>query len=30
VPNAKLAVANGNGGLLGGTHAGGTIVMAAD
>ena len=30
VPNAKLAVAHGNGGMLGSTHAGGTIVLAAD
>lgn len=30
VPGAKLAVAHGNGGLLGHTHAGGTIVLAAD
>ena len=30
VPNAKLAVAHGNGGLLGGTHCGGTVIMAAD
>ncbi|MSQ42475.1 MAG: thiolase domain-containing protein [Dehalococcoidia bacterium] len=30
VPGAKLAVAHGNGGLLGGTHAGGTIILAAD
>ncbi len=28
--NAKLAVAHGNGGLLGGSHTGGTIVLAAD
>ena len=30
VAGAKLAVAHGNGGLLGATHAGGTIIMAAD
>ena len=30
VPNAKLAVAHGNGGLLGSTHAGGTSILAAD
>jgi len=28
--NAKLAVAHGNGGQLGGAHAGGTVIMAAD
>ncbi len=28
--NAKLAVAHGNGGQLGGTHTGGTVIMAAD
>jgi len=28
--NAKLAVAHGNGGQLGGNHAGGTVIMAAD
>ncbi|MBM3140293.1 MAG: hypothetical protein FJZ92_08805 [Chloroflexi bacterium] len=30
VPNAKLAVAHGNGGLLGATHTGGTVILAAD
>ena len=30
VENAKLAVAHGNGGLLGGNHTGGTIILAAD
>jgi acetyl-CoA C-acetyltransferase len=30
VPGAKLAVAHGNGGLLGATHTGGTIILAAD
>ncbi|MFN0145028.1 MAG: thiolase C-terminal domain-containing protein [Dehalococcoidia bacterium] len=30
VPGAKLAVAHGNGGLLGGTHTGGTVILAAD
>ncbi len=30
VANARLAVAHGNGGLLGSRHAGGTIVMAKD
>ncbi|GMU41244.1 MAG: putative lipid transfer protein or keto acyl-CoA thiolase Ltp2 [Chloroflexota bacterium] len=30
VPGAKLAVAHGNGGLLGATHAGGTVILAAD
>jgi acetyl-CoA C-acetyltransferase len=30
VPGAKLAVSHGNGGNLGGTHTGGTIVLAAD
>jgi acetyl-CoA C-acetyltransferase len=30
VANAKLAVAHGNGGQLGGTHTGGTVIMAAD
>ena len=30
VDGAKLAVAHGNGGLLGGDHTGGTIVLAAD
>ncbi|HXH21461.1 MAG TPA: hypothetical protein VNN10_05490, partial [Dehalococcoidia bacterium] len=30
VPGAKLAVAHGNGGNLGGTHTGGTIILAAD
>jgi len=30
VDGAKLAVAHGNGGLLGGTHCGGTVIMAAD
>ena len=30
VPGAKLAVAHGNGGLLGSTHAGGTVILAAD
>jgi len=29
-PGAKLAVAHGNGGLLGGTHTGGTVILAAD
>jgi acetyl-CoA C-acetyltransferase len=28
--NAKLAVAHGNGGQLGGSHTGGTVIMAAD
>ena len=28
VPDARLAVAHGNGGNLGGTHAGGTIILA--
>ena len=30
VPDAKLAVAHGNGGLLGGTHTGGTVILAKD
>jgi acetyl-CoA C-acetyltransferase len=30
VENAKLAVAHGNGGLLGATHTGGTVILAAD
>ena len=30
VPDAKLAVAHGNGGFLGSLHSGGTVVMAAD
>lgn len=30
VVGAKLAVAHGNGGLLGGTHTGGTVILAAD
>lgn len=30
VAGASLAVAHGNGGLLGGTHCGGTVIMAAD
>jgi acetyl-CoA C-acetyltransferase len=30
VPNASLAVAHGNGGNLGGTHTGGTIILARD
>lgn len=30
VEGAKLAVAHGNGGLLGATHCGGTVIMAAD
>ena len=30
VPGAKLAIAHGNGGLLGGSHTGGTIILAAD
>ncbi|MGE0599959.1 MAG: thiolase domain-containing protein [Dehalococcoidia bacterium] len=30
VNGAKLAVAHGNGGLLGGTHTGGTVILAAD
>ncbi|MDA0301215.1 MAG: thiolase domain-containing protein [Chloroflexi bacterium] len=30
VEGAKLALAHGNGGLLGGTHTGGTVVLAAD
>ena len=30
VPEAKLAVAHGNGGLLGGTHTGGTVILAKD
>ncbi len=30
VANAKLAVAHGNGGNLGGTHTGGTIILAGD
>jgi acetyl-CoA C-acetyltransferase len=28
--NAELAVAHGNGGMLGGSHTGGTVIMAAD
>ena len=28
--NAKLAVAHGNGGLLGATHTGGTVILASD
>jgi acetyl-CoA C-acetyltransferase len=30
VPGARLAVAHGNGGLLGTTHTGGTVILAAD
>lgn len=30
VPDARLAVAHGNGGLLGSTHAGGTVILAKD
>ncbi len=30
VPDARLAVAHGNGGLLGGTHTGGTVILAKD
>ncbi len=30
VAGAKLAVAHGNGGLLGSTHTGGTVILAAD
>ena len=30
VPNAKLAVAHGNGGFLGSLHSGGTIILGAD
>ena len=30
VDGAKLAVAHGNGGLLGATHTGGTVILAAD
>ncbi|MPZ99392.1 MAG: thiolase domain-containing protein [Dehalococcoidia bacterium] len=30
VPDAKLAVAHGNGGLLGGSHTGGTVILAAE
>ena len=30
VPGARLAVSHGNGGLLGGTHTGGTVILAAD
>jgi hypothetical protein len=30
VNGAKLAVAHGNGGLLGSTHTGGTVILAAD
>ena len=30
VPGARLAVAHGNGGLLGATHTGGTVILAAD
>ena len=30
VAGAKLAVAHGNGGLLGGIHTGGTVILAAD
>ena len=30
VAGAKLAVAHGNGGLLGGTHTGGTVILGAD
>jgi acetyl-CoA C-acetyltransferase len=30
VPNARLAVAHGNGGMLGSRHTGGTIVLARD
>jgi acetyl-CoA C-acetyltransferase len=29
-PKARLAVAHGNGGMLGGTHTGGTVILAAD
>jgi acetyl-CoA C-acetyltransferase len=28
--DAKLAVAHGNGGLLGASHTGGTVILAAD
>jgi acetyl-CoA C-acetyltransferase len=30
VPDARLAVAHGNGGNLGGTHTGGTVILARD
>lgn len=30
VPNAQLAIAHGNGGALGGTHAGGSVILARD
>ncbi len=30
VPGARLAVAHGNGGNLGGTHSGGTVILARD
>ncbi|MCE2392633.1 MAG: thiolase domain-containing protein [Proteobacteria bacterium] len=30
VPGARLAVAHGNGGSLGGTHTGGTVILAKD
>ncbi len=30
VPDAKLAVAHGNGGFLGSLHSGGTVILAAD
>jgi len=30
VPNAKLAVAHGNGGMLGSRHAAGTIILGSD
>ena len=30
VPGASLAVAHGNGGSLGGTHTGGTVILARD
>ena len=30
VPNAKLAVAHGNGGFLGSLHSGGTIILGAE
>ena len=30
VPDARIALAHGNGGMLGSTHTGGTVIMARD
>ena len=30
VPDARIALAHGHGGMLGSTHTGGTVIMARD